>query len=140
MKVIVQMNKWANSHTGIVLDTLRIGLGAFLFWKGLQFSTQTNELVNLMRPEDSLAATIFFAHYIAMAHLAGGILVTLGLITRLSLILQLPMLIGAVILHSTGGIDVSYLIQAVLALITTGFFIIVGSGKHSVDYTLKMNM
>lgn len=140
MKAIVKMNKWANSHTGLVLDTLRIGLGVFLFWKGLEFSTQTTDLVKLMQPEDPLAATIFFAHYIAMAHLAGGILVTLGLITRLSLIFQLPMLIGAVILHSTGGLDPSQFIQASFALIATGFFIVVGSGKHSVDYTLKMNM
>lgn len=140
MRTIVRMNKWANAHTGIVLDILRIALGVFLFWKGLQFLGQTDALVQLIDPKDPVPATMILAHYIAMAHLAGGIFVAFGLITRLALLLQLPILIGAVIIHSTGEVDPWNLLQAVLGLAGAVFFFIVGSGKHSVDYNLKMNM
>lgn len=148
MNAIVKMNKWANSHTGVVLDILRIGLGAFLFWKGLTFSGQTDELVNLMQPNDPKPAAIFLAHYVAMAHLAGGILVVMGLLTRLSLLFQLPILVGAVAINissavafgGVGAMDASNLIQSVAALLLASFFVVIGSGKHSVDYTLKMNM
>lgn len=134
------MNKWANAHTSIGLDTLRIALGAFLFWKGIEFLSQTEALVALIQPKDPVPATLILAHYIAMSHLAGGVLVAFGLLTRLSLLFQLPVLIGAVAINFIGTMDALSLVQAALALSVALFFLIVGSGKHSVDYTLKMNM
>lgn len=140
MKTIVRMNKWANAHTSIGLDVLRIGLGIFLFWKGIQFSGQTKELTHLIAPNHPDAMTLLIAHYIAMSHFAGGILVVAGLLTRLSLAFQYPILIGAVIINFTGTMNTMALIQALLALLVATFFLIIGSGKHSVDYTLKMNV
>ncbi len=140
MKTIVRMNKWANAHTSIGLDVLRIGLGVFLFWKGIQFSGQTKELTHLIAPNHPDAITLILAHYIAMSHFAGGILVAVGLLTRLSLAFQYPILIGAVIINFTGNMDVFALIQALAAFILASFFLVIGSGKHSVDYTLKMNV
>jgi putative oxidoreductase len=140
MKVVVRMNKWANARTNIVLDAFRVGLGVFLFWKGLRFSGQTDMLVDLMQPNDPVPATIFLAHYIAMAHIAGGILVAFGLLTRLSILAQLPILIGAVAINFTGTPDWWNLAQASVGLAASLFFFIIGSGKHSVDYNLRMNM
>ena len=140
MKTIVRMNKWANAHTSIGLDVLRIALGIFLFWKGIEFAGQTKELAHLIAPNDHDAAPLILAHYIAMSHFAGGILVTVGLLTRLSIAFQWPVLLGAVIINFTGTMDPLALTQAVAALIVATFFLVVGSGKHSVDYTLKMNV
>jgi len=140
METIVRMNKWANSHTNILFDVMRVGLGSFLFWKGMQFAGQTETLVRLMQPTDPQAATIFIAHYIAMAHLAGGILVVFGLITRLALIIQLPILTGALVVHATGQMPPPEFYQALAALILSVFFVVIGSGKHSADYSWKMNM
>jgi len=140
MKTIVRMNKWANAHTSVGLDVLRIGLGIFLFWKGIQFAGQTRELTHLIAPDHPDSATLILAHYIAMSHFSGGILVVVGLLTRLSLAFQYPILIGAVIINFTGTMDTSALLQAIAALLVATFFLIIGSGKHSVDYTLKMNV
>lgn len=139
MNTIVRMNKWANAHTSIGLDVLRIALGVFLFWKGIQFAGQTRELAHLIAPDNKDASIMIIAHYIAMSHFAGGILVAFGLLTRLSLAFQYPVLIGAVIINFTGTMDVLSLTQAIAALLVASFFLVVGSGKHSVDYTLKMN-
>lgn len=140
MKIVVRMNKWANARTSLLLDAFRVALGAFLFWKGLEFSSETDALVRLIQPHDSFPYTMILAHYIAMAHLTGGVLVAFGLLTRLSLLAQLPILIGAVVINFTGNLDYWNLTQAVLGLSGGIFFFIVGSGKHSVDYNLKMNM
>lgn len=140
MNTIVRMNKWANAHTSIGLDALRIALGGFLFWKGIQFSGQTKELTHLISPDHPDAITLILAHYIAMSHFAGGILVAVGLLTRLSLAFQYPILIGAVIINFTGTMNTLSLTQAIAALLVASFFLVVGSGKHSVDYTLKMNV
>lgn len=140
MKTIVKLNKWANAHTSIGLDALRIGLGVLLFWKGIQFAGATKELTHLIAPDNPDGLTLLLAHYIAMAHFAGGILVAMGLLTRLALAFQYPILIGAVVINFTGSMDVLSLILSTAALLAATFFLIIGSGKHSVDYTLKMNV
>lgn len=139
MKVVDKLNKWANARTNIALDALRIGIGAFLFIKGIQFADQTEALADLIRPKDSNAFTLVAAHYITMVHFSGGILIAFGLLTRLSCLLHIPILIGAVLVNFTGVMDSSNMIQASLALVITAFFLIYGSGKHSVDYNLKLH-
>jgi len=140
MKAIVRMNKWANAHTTIGLDILRIGFGIFLFWKGMHFVGQTKELSHILSPDGSAPISMLLAHYIAMSHFAGGLLVSVGLLTRLALAFQLPILIGALVVNFSGAMDTWETTQAVLAFATACFFIVIGSGKHSVDYTLKMGV
>lgn len=139
MKTVVQLNKWANAHTSIAIDVLRIVTGLFLIFKGLQFSFQTNYLADIVRTS-GLGTGLILEHYIAMAHIAGGFLVAMGLITRWALIVQLPIFIGAVLINFIGVMNVGELLQASAMLISSLFFIFYGSGKHSADYSLKMNM
>lgn len=140
MKTVIQLNKWANAHTHISIDIIRVATGLLLFMKGVQFASQTDYLLNIIRPNHPEAATLFLVHYVAMSHLAGGALIAMGLLTRLSALVQLPILIGAFLINFTGAMDIGNLIQASLLLIAAVFFIFYGSGKHSVDYSLKMNM
>jgi uncharacterized membrane protein YphA (DoxX/SURF4 family) len=139
MKTVVQLNKWANSHTNILIDVVRIVTGLFLIFKGLQFSFQTHYLADIIS-SSSLGTGMFLEHYIAMAHIAGGLLVAMGLITRWALLAQLPIIIGAVAVNFMGSMNTTNLLQASAVLLITLFFIFYGSGKHSVDYSLKMNM
>lgn len=139
MKTVVQLNKWANAHTSIAIDVVRIVTGLFLIFKGLQFSFQTNYLADIVR-SSGLGAGLILEHYIAMAHIAGGFLVAMGLITRWALIVQLPIFIGAVLINFIGVMNTGELLQASAMLISSLFFIFYGSGKHSADYSLKMNM
>jgi len=139
MKTVVQLNKWANAHTSVFTDVLRIATGLFLLFKGLQFSFQTNYLADIIK-SSTLGSALFLEHYIAMAHIAGGILVAMGLLTRWSLIVQLPIFIGAVLVNFVGIMRVGNLLQAVAVLVVSLFFVIYGSGKHSADHELKMNM
>lgn len=140
MLVVKRLNKWANKHYSVPMNIFRIFLGIFLFIKGLEFATGTQELVDLIRPNNPDTATLFLAHYVAMAHLAGGVLVFFGLITRIALMVQLPIIIGAVILHIAQGSDAFLLGQAVVGLVGTLAFIVYGSGRYSVDYQLKLEV
>ncbi len=141
MKTVVRLNKWANARTSLLIDFLRIATGLFLVFKGIQFSSQTDILTDVLGSAgNSLGASFILIHYVAMSHLFGGALIVFGLLTRLSLLVQLPILIGAVIINFTGDMIVGNMMQASLVLISAVFFIIYGSGKHSVDYSIKMNM
>lgn len=142
MKALInKLNKWANSNTTIYSDLLRVGIGVFFFFKGIQFADQTELIVQLIHPKDANIASMFIANYVVMAHFSGGILIAFGLLTRLACIVQLPIVVGAVLFHFMGEtIDSVEFTQAILALACTVFFIVFGSGKHSVDYTLKLQL
>ncbi|GJM30314.1 MAG: hypothetical protein DHS20C17_29490 [Cyclobacteriaceae bacterium] len=140
MDTIKRLNKWANSHTSLPLDLLRILLGAFIFYKGMTFSVHTNYLYEILNPLDEWLGTVIIVHYVTMAHLAGGILIIIGLITRIAVLVQIPALIGAVLINFMGVMDATNLIAATIVLVACVFFLAYGSGRHSVDYVLKMQM
>ena len=77
-------------------------------------------------------------HYIASAHIMGGIMIVLGLLTRWALIAQLPILFGAVLINFIGDMNAVNLLIATVALALSVFYTIYGSGKHSEDYYFKM--
>ena len=140
MDTIKKLNKWANSHTSLPLDVIRIVLGAFIFYKGVNFSVHSNYLYEILNPLDEWLGTVMIVHYVTMAHLAGGILIVIGLITRLAVLVQIPVLIGAILINFIGVMNSTNLVASIIVFFACVFFLIYGSGKHSVDYTLKMQM
>ncbi|HWR94302.1 MAG TPA: DoxX family protein [Flavobacterium sp.] len=141
MNNVKSLNKWANAHTYFPVDLVRMALGVFLFSKGVTFITNTQYLVDLIAPIDKVdngMFGMFIVHYIASAHFLGGILIFFGLLTRWSLIAQLPILFGAVIINFMGEMHTQNLFLSFVTLGISIAFIIYGSGKHSADYYFKM--
>lgn len=137
---IKSLNKWANAHTSYPLDLLRIALGVFFFLKGVQFISQTQMLTELIAPLKGYGGVMLLLHYIAPAHLVGGVLIAFGLLTRWALIAQVPILLGAVLINFIGPLSWGNLFLAIVVLAITAFFIYYGSGKHSLDYYFKMQV
>ncbi len=138
MGTLKHLNKWANSHTYYPLDLIRIGLGAFIFYKGLYFMSNSLVLAELIEPLKNYVGEIILLHYVVPAHLIGGILIIFGLLTRWALIAQIPVLVGAVLINVLGIMNALNLVTAIIILLLSVFFIVYGSGKHSADYYFKM--
>ena len=138
METIKSLNKWANRHTYLPLDLIRIALGVFLFIKGIDFMSNSVMLVELFRPIQNWAGGMLAVHYVAPAHFIGGLLIASGLLTRWAIIAQLPILIGAIAINFVGDMNVSNLYMAIATILVCGFFMVYGSGKHSLDYYFKM--
>lgn len=138
MRTIKSLNKWANAHTYYPLDLLRVALGVFFFIKGVHFISETDILMQLIKPLQSYGGAMLAIHYVAPAHLVGGILIVFGLLTRWALAVQIPILLGAVLINFVGPMNTFLLIEALVVLLITSFFIFYGSGKHSLDYEMKM--
>ncbi|TDN86403.1 putative membrane protein YphA (DoxX/SURF4 family) [Salegentibacter sp. 24] len=136
---VKSLNKWANAHTYYFIDILRVALGVLLFLKGINFITQTQTLVELIKPLQGFAGTMFTVHYVAFAHLIGGLLIAVGLLTRWALLVQLPIIFGAILINFIGIMQPGRLLEASVVLVFSLFFLLYGSGKHSMDYNLKMN-
>ena len=138
MGKIKTLNKWANTHSYYPLDVLRIALGAFLFMKGVHFVSNSELLVELIKPMDNYAGSMIMAHYVAASHLVGGLLITFGLLIRWAIIVQIPVLIGAILINFMGEFNATNFLLASITLLVCVFFMFYGSGKHSADYYFKM--
>jgi putative oxidoreductase len=138
MNSVKELNKWANTHTYLPIDLLRVALGIFLFMKGIFFITNIQYLADLISPIDKIGGGMFLIHYIAPAHMVGGIMIVFGLLTRWAIIAQLPILVAAVIINFMGEMHSQNLLLALITLSICVFFLFYGSGKHSADYYFKM--
>ncbi|MCQ0112409.1 DoxX protein [Zhouia amylolytica] len=138
MGTVKTLNKWANAHTYYPLDLIRVALGVFLFFKGIHFIGNTELLIELIDPLKNWAGSLMMVHYVAPAHLIGGLLIAFGLLTRWAIIAQLPILIGAVAINFFGPMDTKGFLSALIILVICAFFLVYGSGKHSADYYFKM--
>ncbi len=132
------LNKWANAHTNYGLDVLRIALGFFLIYKGGSFITNSRNFEDLIAPLINFMGGMLTFHYIAAAHIMGGIMIVFGLLTRWAIIAQLPILLGAVIVNFIGEFNLTNLLLSGLTLLLCLFFLFYGGGKHSADYYFKM--
>ncbi|GAA3640707.1 DoxX family protein [Flavivirga jejuensis] len=138
MGTIKTLNKWANAHTYLPLDLLRVALGVFLFIKGISFMSDSAMLMELFKPIQNLAGGMMVIHYVAPAHFIGGVLISFGLLTRWVIIAQLPILVGAIIINFVGEMNSNNLLFAIITLLVCAFFLLYGSGKNSLDYYFKM--
>ena len=72
---------------------------------------------------------------VGLAHLAGGLLLALGVVTRLAAAMQLPVVLGAVAVHAREGLSLANP-SLELALLVAFLLVLVifhGGGKWSVD-------
>ncbi|EJF08711.1 DoxX family protein [Pontibacter sp. BAB1700] len=91
-----RIEHWADAHHPVWVDFVRMALGIFLFVKGVMFIQDTAALQSIMRNSQFQWVSFGMAHYVAFAHLVGGLLIAMGLITRIAILFQIPILLGAV--------------------------------------------
>ncbi|RYZ99346.1 MAG: DoxX family protein, partial [Sphingobacteriaceae bacterium] len=77
---------------------------------------------------------------VALAHIVGGFLIAIGLLTRLAVVIQMPILFGAVFfvnLTKNFSFFNSELWLSIIVFMLLVLFWIVGSGPYSVDNMIK---
>lgn len=139
MNLVQRLELWGDHHHPKWLDLLRIALGIFLCFKGIEFLNNMGTMMNLMVSRlsfDSLTLVII-GHYIVFAHILGGFLLVLGLLTRFACLIQIPVLLGAVIFINFSSDMMrpfSELSLSILILLLLVYFLIVGNGPWSFDH------
>lgn len=102
--------------------------------------TDSQYLLEIISPNNEFFASMLIYQYVTMVHLGGGILIIFGLLTRIAVAVQIPILIGAVAVNFMVTMNPQHLAEASVILLLSLFFVVAGSGKHSADYSLKMEM
>jgi uncharacterized membrane protein YphA (DoxX/SURF4 family) len=82
---------------------------------------------------------IMIGHFIVFAHILGGLLIAIGVLTRFACLIQIPILLGAVILILFNSSDAvlrpySEGIISVVVLLLLIYFLIVGNGPLHFDF------
>lgn len=128
---------WLEKNRDLGFELVRIYLGLGLFVKGIYFSTHVSQVLDLMGAHGSMdVGNVIIAHYVAMAHLAGGLLVACGFLTRIAAAAQVPVLIGAVVgVHFNEGLfqrsqNLEFAVLVLFLLVITAFH---GGGRLSAD-------
>ncbi|MFT6716834.1 MAG: putative oxidoreductase [Saprospiraceae bacterium] len=137
--IITKFNKIGNSFGFFGPHAIRWVLGIFLFYKGVHFMQHTDLLVQFLHPIDAGLTEMIVFHYVCLAHIMGGIMLFFGLLSRMAAISQIPILLAAIIANISFGDSTQIIISTgvLILLVLTAIF---GSGKFSVDYSLKMYM
>ncbi len=138
MEKLRQYIDWAEAHPKVWLDCVRIYLGLGLFVRGVFIITNTRaEFIQtlLQRLEYPWLVTVVLLHYISLAHLVGGLMLTVGVLTRIAAWVQIPILAGALFMHRgeglmSGGQSLEFSALVFFLLVV---FAISGAGPLSVD-------
>lgn len=137
MNLLQRIDRWGERHHPRWLDGIRVLLGVFLFYKGVVFIQNIDALKAVIDESPWLTVMSFWlAHYIVFAHLLGGVLIIFGLLTRVAVLAQIPILLGAIFfVHtSTGLFNVHEGTGlSILVLLLLVFFLVEGSGPISFD-------
>jgi putative oxidoreductase len=140
---MMQLKAWANRLPPLMrpsptlgFDLVRAYLGIGLFVRGVLFVSRPELVLGYLSSSESWFVPYAIAHYVAIAHLGGGLLLAVGLATRLAVVVQLPVLCGAVFMvHSTesllsAGQSLEFSALVLMLLIV---YLGVGAGPLSVD-------
>jgi uncharacterized membrane protein YphA (DoxX/SURF4 family) len=120
-------------------DLLRIYLGVALFVRGALFVSNPARAQALIERSGDWFMPMLLAHFIGAAHLVGGLLLAIGLATRLAAAVQVPILLGAVffvhwrdgLLNQSQSLELAGLVLAMLVC-----YSLCGAGAVSIDAVL----
>ncbi len=140
MGLLRQLNEWSDKHHPKWMVVLRAALGLSLLIKGITFIQNTTVLQQLISQTPVGQNVLWLGNVIPWLHLLGGTMIFIGLFTRIAVLLQIPILIGAVFFVNVkqglfaGGSDLLFSIIILLLLL---FFLVEGGGFFSMDDFLR---
>jgi putative oxidoreductase len=142
MNNIQSCRSWLRAHQDLFIDLVRIYLGCGLVVKAV-FLMHHREYFSQMLTEagNGWFTPAFIGQYVILAHLFGGVMLALGIATRIAAFVNLPILLGAVFwVHLPRYANVEprqYLEYAALVAFLLLLLGVFGAGRFSIDYVMS---
>ena len=137
MNTVLKLESWADHHHPKWIDLLRVVLGIIFIIKGIALIDHREQVIQMMEKSNiDLFTFSLSSQYVIAFDLAGGLLIVIGLLTRLICLFQLPIVVLSIIFinyHQNLFALNSELGYLVLILALVLFFLFYGSGPISVD-------
>lgn len=142
MGTLQQIHTWSLTHHPRWLVVIRVALGLCLFIKGISFMINASLLERYLQNSSLAAQTDWIALVVTWAHLLGGFLIIIGLLTRWAVLLQIPILLAAMVLmaaeHGLFAAGSQFPLSVVIFLLLI-FFLVEGGGPLSLDNYFRHN-
>mgnify|MGYP001279781418 FL=1 len=139
MNLLEKFENWGDRHHPKWLDIIRIALGVFLCYKGVDFLRNTSDLISLMKLTSPFGSfvIILLGHYVTFAHIIGGFFLAIGMFTRAACLIQIPILLGAIVFVNINATQAAFspyseLFLSIIILLLLIYFLIIGNGPLSV--------
>ena len=142
MNSLLKVRNWGDAHHPKALDIIRMLLGLNLVVKGIQFFNNAPYLRyliienHIIRLSPGLITALII--YVTYVHLVGGIMIILGLFTRVAALLQIPVVFAAVFfINILKAYMNAELWLGITMLVLLVLFAVIGSGPWSLDRALS---
>jgi uncharacterized membrane protein YphA (DoxX/SURF4 family) len=141
MNLVHRIDAWSERSAIKWVLLLRIILGLLLLFKGISFISHSQYLEDIIARSRFKPGGHWLAIAITWAHLFGGAMIIIGLLTRVAVIIQIPILIGAVFYIGSGviGVDANPGLS-IPVLVLLIFFLFEGGGPYSMDRYVKRKL
>ena len=133
---------FGDTHHPKWIDILRIGLGIAIFIKGIFFLNNSEALLTILQESNLRGWSFILQHHVAFTYLVGGILIALGLLTRVAIFFALLVFFGSIFccISHFGFFSVfSDLVFSIVIFALLILFMIIGPGPWSVDTYMKLH-
>ena len=143
MYLLHKIDVWSEKHHPLWLDFFRVLLGTILVWQAIYFIVNKAAIVQIVDQYGFGFYTMTAAHVVIGIHLAGGLLIFFGLLTRFAAAIQIPVLLCNIIFIVLPNGFMSLRSEAELTIAVTALvllFLFEGSGHYSVDSYLKRHI
>jgi putative oxidoreductase len=131
MNTLEKIGNYGERHHPIWIDFIRIILGAAFFIKGLQFLMDP---VAVLEGASRAFLSLGAIHYVILTHLVGGLLIILGIATRIAILFQIPVLVWALFAGGNAfGIAYASWIYVLITFLLSILILLLGSGPLSID-------
>lgn len=136
MNLLFRISQWGERHHPRWVDFVRILLGVFLVYKGIDFLVHMSRLTALLASGKRFGdfAYLLAGHYVVFSHLLGGLALVLGMFVRAACLIQIPVLIGAVFfVNSNPEMLQPYAegVTSLVVLLLLVYFLVAGNGPLS---------
>ena len=137
MRSLDDLRGWLDAHRLLGYDLIRMYLGVALFVRGWLFVADSSRIMAFVEGQNlDWFLPMAAVHYVALAHLAGGLMLAVGLLTRLAALAQVPILfVATFFLHLREGLlSTSQSLElSALVLFLLVVYSVFGSGPYSLD-------
>ena len=145
MNMLHQIDHWSLTHNPKWLVIFRVVLGIILFVRGITFLNNTTALQHFIENStlNNWDNSLWLSLIITWIHLLGGVFISLGLFTRISALVQIPVVLGAIIFtNASNSIFAAQpnLILPLVILLLLIVFTIEGGGQVSMDEYVKKHL
>ena len=137
---LLHQNSYSGKNVPNWVAILRVVLGVCLIYKGIDFIQNKDQLINYCASSSTLKNLTWSIGMLPWIHIIGGIMILVGLLTRLMSLIQIPIVLGAVVfvnITEAAKLQQSELPFSFLMLVLIIVFFIEGGGYMSLDNYIR---